>query len=87
MVLGKEDKNEYEDWFDNECKQVTKTKNIAYIRMQQRSHTRNSTEEYRVARREEKRVHKKKKKKFNKDKLLKLENLRESNDVRKFYEE
>jgi predicted methyltransferase len=42
------------NWFDEECEQVTNLKNRAYKRMQQNNYTRGAVEEYREARREEK---------------------------------
>jgi hypothetical protein len=74
-VLGKVDKLKYEDWFDAECEHATSLKNRAYERMQQRNHTQNAVEDYRIARREKKRLHKKKWK-YNEDKLRDLETLR-----------
>jgi hypothetical protein len=49
------EKMEVKDWFDDECKVVTREKNKVYARMLQRSSTRGLTEEYRNKRREEKR--------------------------------
>jgi hypothetical protein len=71
----------------NKCEQVIALKNRAYERMQQRSCTQNSVEEYHVARREEKRVQKKKKWKYNEDKLQDLEHLSSINGSRTFYQE
>jgi hypothetical protein len=58
-VLGKVDKVKYDYWFGAECEHVTTLKNRVYVRMEQRSHTQNAVEEYRLARREERRLHKK----------------------------
>jgi hypothetical protein len=77
----------YKDWFDAECEHVTALKNRVYERMQQRNHTQNAVEEYCVARRKEKRLHKNKKRKYNEDKLRDLENLRNINVSRTFYQE
>ena len=74
------------DWFDTECEQATKSKNLAYKRMQQRNHTRKAVEEYRTARKEEKRVHKRKKKIFIEHELKELERLRSDNESKSFYQ-
>jgi hypothetical protein len=49
------------EWFDVECKNSTMEKNEAYKKMQQRSGTTNSRNEYQGKRRDEKRIHRKKK--------------------------
>jgi hypothetical protein len=86
-VLGKVDKVKYEDRFVAECEHVTTLKSRAFERMQQRNHTHNAVEEYRITRREVQRLHKKKKRKYNEDKLRDMENLRSINESRTFYQE
>ncbi|PSN43351.1 hypothetical protein C0J52_15555 [Blattella germanica] len=85
-VLGRIDRVAHNNWFDEECAQVTSLKNEAYKRMQQRFHTRKAVEEYRVCRREEKRLHKKKKREYEKKELEEMESLKGMNDVRAFYQ-
>lgn len=73
-------------WFDNECEEITKKKNAAYMRMQQVRRTRHAEKEYRNLRREEKRIHKKKKKEHMERKMLELEEINTQSEVRKFYQ-
>jgi hypothetical protein len=58
-VLGRTERVKRNNWFDEECEQVTNLKNRAYKRIQQKNYTRGAVEECREARREEKRMHKK----------------------------
>jgi hypothetical protein len=39
-VLDRMERVTYTDWFDAECEQATRRKNLAYKRMQQRNQTR-----------------------------------------------
>jgi len=59
-VFGKTSRKQLKDWYDTECQEATKAKNEAYVYIQQRNHTRASTDKYREARRKEKQLHKKK---------------------------
>jgi hypothetical protein len=76
----------YKNWFDEECEQATNQKNQAYKRMQQKNHTPGAVEEHSEERREEKRVHKKKKKDYDKQELIELESLRNSYEIRAYYQ-
>jgi hypothetical protein len=46
-VFGETSRKQLNDWFDTECQEATKAKNKAYVNMQQRNHTRASTDKYR----------------------------------------
>jgi endonuclease/exonuclease/phosphatase family metal-dependent hydrolase len=83
-TIGFAGRRRQKDWFDEECKQVTKNKNEAY-RLKLQRKTRAADEEYKRLRRLEKSVHKRKKRESEKKKLEILEQTRRSNDVRKFY--
>jgi hypothetical protein len=62
--IGKVKKEFRNEWFDQECEQVTAEKNRKYQNMLQRNFTRASREEYHKARRKEKGIHIKKKKRI-----------------------
>ena len=53
-TFRKASKKQLNDWFDEECREVTEMKNKAQATMQQRSYTRASTDKYRKTRRKEK---------------------------------
>jgi hypothetical protein len=74
-ILGRTERVKRNNWFDEECEQVTNLKNWAYKRMQQKNYTRGAVEEYHEARREGKKVHKKKKRDYDKQELIELESF------------
>jgi hypothetical protein len=65
---------------------ATMEQNEAYKKMQQRSDTRNSREEYQ-GKRDEKRIHRKKKREWMKAQVENMELLNNQNESRKFYRE
>jgi hypothetical protein len=70
--------------YDEECKEITAKKNSASKELIQR-HTRNTVEKYKELRRTEKRVHKDTKKWYYKNQLMKIEELNQLKESRKFY--
>ncbi|PSN32704.1 hypothetical protein C0J52_24853, partial [Blattella germanica] len=77
-------KERVKEWFDEECEQITKEKNEAYLCMLQGSCTRGSTEEYKKRRREEKKIHRRKKRLYETELAKEIEENRVLN-IRKFY--
>jgi hypothetical protein len=71
------------NWFDEECKEVTEKKILLLKRGYNRSRKR--MEELKKARREEKRVHRRKKREYEKRILEELESTYSIRDTRKFY--
>jgi hypothetical protein len=69
---GKTSRKQLIDWFDTECQEATNAKNTAYVNMQQRNHTRASTDKYREEWRKEKQLHNKKKKQYKNKQIEKL---------------
>jgi hypothetical protein len=63
-ILGMEEVERNEGWYNKECKDATNKKNEAYKRMTQRCETRTTVEKYRQLRREEKRIHRYHKRQF-----------------------
>ncbi|PSN55769.1 hypothetical protein C0J52_02490 [Blattella germanica] len=61
-ILGEKAKTIRIGWYDKECEEATKKKNLAYKEMIQKHHTRNLEERYREERREKKKIHRRKKK-------------------------
>jgi hypothetical protein len=59
-VIGKIEIVERNEWYDDECKEATKSKNEAYCRMVQKYYTRGAEEQYKEIRRIEKRILRKK---------------------------
>lgn len=84
-ILGFETSRPRNDWFDEQCQEVTDRKNRAYKKKLQRR-TRESEEMYRRMRREEKKVHKKKKRESENRVIEEIEVLRSQNETRKFYQ-
>ncbi|PSN55406.1 hypothetical protein C0J52_11083 [Blattella germanica] len=74
-ILGEKAKTIRSGWYDKECEEATKRKNLAYKEMIQKHHTRNSEERYREERREEKKIHRRKKKIYFEEQLQRIEEL------------
>jgi hypothetical protein len=72
-------------WFDAQCEEVTKEKNEAYKKMQQKFGTRRAGGGDRERRIMEKRVHRRKKREWMKVEMERLELLNSQNDTRKLY--
>jgi len=45
-TFGKASKKQPNNWFDKECQEAPEVKNKAYVKMQQRSYTKASTNKY-----------------------------------------
>lgn len=82
-VIGEEENAGRNDWFDDECSEVTKEKNVAYAKMQTQR-TKVTVKKYQAKRRVEKRIHKSKKAYYNKE-LQNIQKLNKENEYRKFY--
>ncbi|PSN42661.1 hypothetical protein C0J52_13043 [Blattella germanica] len=84
-ILGGKAKTIRSGWYDKECEEATKRKNLAYKEIIQKHHTRNSEERYREERREEKKIHRRKKKIYFEEQLQRIEELNAQKESRKFY--
>jgi len=73
-----------ENWFDEECAQIMKEKNIARQKMLEKERRAN-TERYQELRRKVNKICKKKKKENMKERLEEIEQLSKQNERRKFY--
>ena len=71
-------------WYDDECEAVCSVKNQARRKMLQ-SYTRSNKEEYRQRRKEAYKLIRRKKRQQKIDDISKLENLRNQQEIRKFY--
>jgi sorting nexin-29 len=84
-VLGNKQPEPRNIWFDDECQQATNEKNAAYLKMQQRHHTRQAVHEYRELRKKEKKLHRKKKRVYLENQIKEAELLNSQNESRVFY--
>jgi hypothetical protein len=82
-VIKEEGRRKRSEWFNNECKEVTLKKNLAYKEMIH--YTREAIENYKQLGREEKNVHKKKKRTYQEEILKEIEELTSHNETRRFY--
>jgi hypothetical protein len=74
-VIGKTERAERNEWYDDECKEATKQKNKAYRRMIQKYYTRGAEEQYNEMRRIEKRMLKRKKRSFYEEQIKQVEKI------------
>jgi hypothetical protein len=65
-VLGRQVSRQRNEWFDKDCKMVTKEKNEAYLIMQQQRGTRYKVPRYQEKRKDGKKIHKKRKREWEK---------------------
>ena len=83
-VLGTEEKQRKEHWYDEQCKQAVDMRNELYRRYIQRR-TRERREKYEEARREADKICRQKKRKYENDRILKMEENLERNNSREAY--
>lgn len=74
------------DWFDEECEEVTQKKNQVYLAMQQGRRTRAMAERLQGVEKERKANAQRKKKEHDNKKLKELESLQNQHEARKFYQ-
>jgi len=73
-------------WYDEECREASATKDAAYRRTLQSGATRAKHDVYRAKRREEKRLFRRKKREQERREREEAENSRNRNEARKFYQ-
>lgn len=85
-VLGYQKPPPRNPWYDQECRNATDAKNVAYRATLQSVATRQAKERYREKRREEKRLFRMKKREMERRECERIEMYRSQNEVRKFYQ-
>ena len=85
LRVKEEGRRQRNDWFDEECKEVTQRKNGAYKEMLRKHYTRKNLEEYKELRRQEKMVDKMKKKLFHENIMKEIEKRNSRNAARRCY--
>ena len=86
-VLGFQSRRARNQWYDDECRMATAEKDAAYRKTLQSNATRAVREKYREKRREERRLFRRKKREQERREREELEQSRNRNDARKFYQQ
>jgi hypothetical protein len=84
-VRGMQGPPQRNDWFDDECAEVTSLKNKPYKSMLTKKNTRRAREEYQRRRYEEKKIHRRKKREAWKGLMEEIEETGRQKETRKFY--
>jgi len=84
-VIGMQGPPQRNDWFDDECAEVTSLKNKAYKNMIAEKNTRRARGEYQRKRYEEKKIHRRKKREAWKRLMEAIEEAGRQKETRKFY--
>lgn len=83
-VLGIQQRQRRNYWYDDECKRATEVKNIARLKMLQ-NNTRANKEIYKKERTEERKIIRKKKRELEREAIEAIENYNELKETRKMY--
>ena len=84
-VIGMQGPPQRNDWFDDDCAEVTFLKNKAYKNMLAKKNSRQAREEYQRRRYEEKKIHRRKKTEAWKGLMEEIEEEGRRKETRKFY--